>query len=267
MKSRKAEILYSVYSLLQYHQGIGVTDYPLGGAVTSFLEAADATQLVGPDIREIPQESQNLQNIEDVPPTRRTSITYEGIAGEVCSCTGCVLHAKRLSVVPGVGSTRHPKLLIVGGWLVEEQGDSLPEGSIFGGEEDGMVSRMLAAIHLSPEEAFITNVVKCTIPGDCHPDHENINTCFSFLKQQIQVLKPEIICTMGIVAAKALVKNSQSLSQLRGKLYSFTLSERETIPVIPTYHPTFLLANPEFKRATWEDLQIIAKYLKLEKDK
>ncbi len=267
MKSRKAEILYSVYSLLQYHQALGVTDYPLGRAATSFLEATISPQSVEPDMQGIPQEIQNLRNKEEVPPTRKTFTTYEGIAGEVCSCTGCVLHAKRLSVAPGVGRTRCPKLLIVGGWLVEERGDALPAESIFGIEEDRMVSRMLAAIHLSPEEAFITNVVKCTIPGDCHPNNENINTCFSFLKQQIQVLKPEIICAMGIVAAKALVKNSQPLSQLRGKIYTYSLSERETIPVISTYHPTFLLKNPEFKRATWEDLQIIAKHLKLEKGK
>ena len=116
---------------------------------------------------------------------------------------------------------------------------------------------------LPPEKAFITNIIKCAVPHSCRPTDENIHTCFSFLLRQIMVLAPEIICTMGIVATRALLKNTQPLSQLRGKFYPFAVSDEKNIPVIPTYHPTFLLQNPELKRATWEDLQSIAKQLKL----
>ncbi len=191
----------------------------------------------------------------------RTIGTCDDIAEEVRNCTDCVLHTKRLVAVPGGGGKRRAKLLIVGGWLVEDTRNLAFKESIFGIEEDGMVARMVSAIHLSSEEVFITNVIKCAVDESCRPTVENIKACFSYLRRQIQILDPVVICAMGIDATKSLVKSSKPLSQLRGKVYPFTVSERRTIPVIPTYHPTFLLKNPEFKRATWEDLQSIAKYL------
>jgi DNA polymerase len=122
---------------------------------------------------------------------------------------------------------------------------------------------MLTAMRLPPEKAFLTNIIKCAVPSSCRPTDEHIQTCLSFLLRQIMALAPEIICAMGIIATRALLKNTQPLSQLRGKFYPFAVSDERNIPVIPTYHPTFLCRNPELKRATWEDLQSIAKQLKL----
>jgi uracil-DNA glycosylase len=266
MDSEKIKFLYAVQSLLQYHQVIGIDGFPASEDISSFLQTVDVSI---PPVHVVSRESQVLsvaaQRAVDKKIERAVgkeiSGTCEDIVGEVRSCTGCILHAKRLSTVPGLGSSNNPRLFIVGGWLVEEKGASLPMESVFGPEEDRMVARMLAAMDLTPDEAFITNVIKCSIPGNCEPSPENIHSCLSFLRRQIQVLNPAIICTMGIVATKALLKNTQPLSQLRGRMYPITVSERVTIPVIPTYHPTFLLKNPEFKRATWEDLQVIGKYL------
>ena len=256
MDSEQIDFLQSVSSLLLYHQAIGIAAYPADTALLRFLETADipaATVVASQEIsRTIPRT---------IPVVEAPDACLIDIAEEVGSCTRCALHTKRLLPVPGQGG-ENPRLLVVGGWLIGEEGATLPPGCILGREEDGMLLRMLSAIQLSPEDAFVTNVIKCAIPQNCRPATENIHTCFSFLLRQIIALSPAVICTMGIEATRALLKNPQPLSQLRGKSYPYALSDRTSIPVIPTYHPTFLLRNPEFKKATWEDLQSIAKLLK-----
>ncbi len=252
MDAQQIDFLQSVSSLLHYHGAIGIDAYPADATLSRFLESAALPAASAA----VPREKARTIPGVDVPDERMIDIV-----DEVCSCSGCVLHTKRLLSVPGKGG-EHPKLLIVGGWLTGEEGAIIPTGGILGQEEDGMVLRMLSAIRLPPEDAFVTNVIKCAVPLTCQPSAENIHTCFSFLLRQIIALSPEVICTMGIAATKALLKNTQPLSQLRGKFYPFALSDQKSIPVIPTYDPTFLLRNPEFKKATWEDLQSIAKLLK-----
>ncbi len=252
MDSQQIDFLQSVSSLLHYHGAIGIDAYPADATLLRFLESAalPAASVAAPR-----ETARTIPGV-DVPDERMSDIV-----DEVSSCTGCVLHTKRLLSVPGQGG-EHPRLLIVGGWRIGEEGAIIPPGCILGQEEDGMVLRMLSAIRLQPEDAFVTNVIKCAVPSTCQPSAENIHTCFSFLLRQIIALSPEVICTMGIAATKALLKNTQPLSQLRGKFYPFALSDQTSIPVIPTYDPTFLLRNSEFKKATWEDLQSIAKLLK-----
>jgi DNA polymerase len=121
---------------------------------------------------------------------------------------------------------------------------------------------MLQAIHLSEDEAFVSNIIKCGIDHTVQPKAENIDACVSYLERQIAATSPEIICTMGIAATRTLLHIARPLSQLRGKFYQYHLDKHRSIPLLPTYHPTFLLKNPEMKRATWEDLQLIEKHLR-----
>jgi uracil-DNA glycosylase len=258
MDSKNFDFMQSVYSLLHYHRAIGVDGYPAGEDLSRFLRAGDILNQTSGASQEKPWTE--TKPVAGFPP-ESTGGTARDIVDEISSCTGCVLHTKRLFPVPGAGSEQ-PRLLLVGGWLVGAEGVTIPPGCILGLEEDDMVFRMLSAIKLPLEKAFLTNIIKCALPDTGQPSAENIHTCFSFLLRQITALDPEVICTMGIVATRALLKNSQPLSQLRGKFYPFNVSEGKSIPVIPTYHPTFLLQNPDFKRATWEDLQSIAKLLK-----
>jgi uracil-DNA glycosylase family 4 len=259
MDSQHIDFLQSVHSLLLYHQTLGIDGYPAGASPLRFLEAADVPAKT---FTALTETSRTRAVPAEESPSELQSATKCDIVDEVSSCTRCILHTKRLLSVAGAGSEQ-PRLLIVGGWLVGEEGAKIPPECVLGPAEDGMISRMLAAMMLPPEKAFITNVIKCAIPDACQPTTENIHTCFSYLLRQITALDPEIICTMGIVATRALLKNSLPLSQLRGKFYPFAVSDQKSVPVIPTYHPTFLLKNPAFKKATWEDLQSIAKLLKI----
>ena len=152
--------------------------------------------------------------------------------------------------------------MLVGDWLRYPGELSLPGNVQFGVEEDRMVARMLEAIHLEVEKVFVTNTIKGLVPDGCQPTSEDIRACVSYLHRQIALIEPEIICGMGLVAAKALLGGAQPLSRLRGNFHSFTVGTGKQIPVIVTYHPTFLLQNPTMKKAAWADLQSIGKYLK-----
>lgn len=241
---------------MAYHQALGIEDYPRDAAVMHFLDRkAEAA------VREqsSPQQKKVSPALTPVV-TSAVTETLQDIAVAIDSCCHCELHARRVVPVPGRGTPR-ARLLIVGGWLTGTEPADLPVGMIFGLEEDRMLSRMLGAIHLAPDDVFITNIVKCGLPGSCQPIAANIHCCLSYLRRQIAVLAPEVICSMGTAATRALLDLPQSLSQLRGRFHLYTALEGKQIPLIPTYHPSYLLQAAEMKSETWKDLQLIEKKL------
>jgi len=185
------------------------------------------------------------------------------ISAEVASCNACDLHKQRLYPVAGRGE-KNIRLMIIGDWLSQESDGSLPPGHIFGVQQDLMLGKMLTAINLLPADVYITNVIKCAIPSSTQPQARHVQSCLSFLRRQITLLNPEIICTMGMVAARAVLNQSQSLSQSRGRFHQYDIGNGRYIPVLTTYHPTYLLLNSEMKTATWSDLQLLARKMGLQ---
>ncbi|MDD3814513.1 MAG: uracil-DNA glycosylase [Desulfocapsaceae bacterium] len=244
------EIIDEIRSLIVYHHTIGFEDYP--GDAASF-------PLLGRKL-DSPAATVNmlLQQGEVAPVVLET---LQDITAEIDGCSHCELHAKRVLPVPGKGGAQ-ARLLVVGGWLTVPEHPALPPGTIFGLEEDKMLSRMLEAIHLVPADVFVTNILKCGLPVSCQPVATNIHCCLSSLRRQIAVIKPEVICSMGIIATRALLDQPQSLSQLRGRFHAYTALDGRQIPLMPTYHPSYLLQAAEMKSETWKDLQLIELKLK-----
>jgi DNA polymerase len=257
----KKIFLQSLQSLLYYHDFSGIDSYPKNSELAEFLRYSPAPAPLpgGVAAPEKPKQSQ--------PAGRRTAAALEKspvslaeIAEEVAGCHACGLHKQRLYPVAGRGPEK-VRLMIVGDWLASESDGQLPPGQLFGVEQDLMLARMLAAIQLPPASVFITNVIKCAVPAACQPQAEHVQSCISFLRRQIAVLMPEIICTMGMVAARATLEKSLPLSRLRGRVHAYEGTKGVKIPVVTTYHPTYLLQNAEMKAATWQDLQMLAKEL------
>ncbi len=245
MVTDKVDFLKKLKSLLIYHKVIGLGDYPLSKDVDSFCRRKVVSE-VNADSRTVKKD--NSENM-----------TLSEISLEVAGCKACDLSKQRIFPVAGKGR-EGVRLLIVGDWLSVDVND-LPGNQVLGVEQDQMLSKMLTAIKLSEKEVFITNVIKCAVPASCHPAAVHVHCCMSFLHRQITILDPKIICTMGMIAAKAVLDRPQSLSQLRGKLHTYQTEGDLHIPVVTTYHPTYLLQNPEMKKATWADLQFLAKQL------
>ncbi len=116
---------------------------------------------------------------------------------------------------------------------------------------------MIVAMGLKRAEVFITNVVKCRPPANRAPEPDEVAACMPFLLAQIAAIKPRIICTLGNVPLKALFGDGvEGITRSRGRRMTY-----QGIPVIPTFHPSFLLRNPAAKKPCWEDLQLVLREL------
>lgn len=246
-------------SLLRYHNSIGLSDYPRNDGIQSFLK-------VSPQLVEIaaPKKTIGAPPVSRPrsAPSIRSSVKVADIEAEIVSCHACELHKQRIYPVAGRGPDKI-RLLIVGDWLSADTRGELPPGHLFGVQQDEMLSKMLVAINLSADDVFITNVIKCAVPETCQPQAAHVQSCMSFLRRQIVTLAPEIICAMGMVAVRAILEKSQPLSRLRGQFHDYAVDKDTKIPVIATYHPSYLLQNPEMKQATWVDLQLLARKMGL----
>jgi uracil-DNA glycosylase len=109
---------------------------------------------------------------------------------------------------------------------------------------------MIEAINLRRDQVYIANVIKCRPPGNRNPEPDEIEQCEPFLFQQIAAVRPKVIVALGSFAAKTLLKTQDSISRLRGRVYDFHGAK-----LIPTFHPSYLLRSPQFKREAWEDLK------------
>ncbi len=242
------KIIADLRALLAYHHTMGIEGYP--GDAGSFPLVEKKGEAVT-EVKSPPQQKKSVSVVSE---------TLEDIGAEVNGCRSCELYMQRLVPVPGRGTSK-ARLLIVGGWLTVPESGSHPPGLIFGLEEDMMLSRMLEAIHLAPADVYVTNILKCGLPVSAQPVAANIHCCLSYLRRQITAIAPELICSMGTVATRALLDMPQSLSQLRGRFHQYTALDGRQIPLIPTYHPSYLLQAIEMKTETWKDLQLIEKKL------
>ena len=165
---------------------------------------------------------------------------------EICECQICPLGQTRTNFVFGSG-TADAGIMFIG----EAPGaDEDRQGVPFVGKAGQLLTKIIEAMGLSREQVYICNVLKCRPPGNRDPKPEEIAACEPYLKRQIEMVRPRIICTLGRISTQALLKTGAPMRSLRG-----TLHEYEGIPLIATYHPAALLRNPEWKRGTWEDMK------------
>jgi uracil-DNA glycosylase len=162
-------------------------------------------------------------------------------------CSRCKLHRLgRRQVVFGVGNP-NADLMFVG----EAPGaDEDIQGIPFVGRAGQLLTKMIEAIQLRRDDVYIANVIKCRPPENRNPEPDEIETCQPFLFQQIQAIQPKVIVALGSFAAKTLLKTQDSISRLRGRVYEF-----QGAKLIPTFHPSYLLRSPQYKREAWEDLK------------
>ena len=174
--------------------------------------------------------------------------TLDSIAEEIRKCRKCELCEKRNMVVPGAGSGC-PKVLIIG---EAPGGDEDRQGIPFIGAAGRYLDKWLDAVNLDRnKDCFIGNIVKCRPPGNRDPEPDEIYSCMPYLERQIEILKPEIILTLGRISGRIITGEESGIGRMRGRIYSY-----KGIPVVPTYHPSAVLRYPEkYRKPVWEDLQ------------
>ncbi|MDX9710559.1 MAG: uracil-DNA glycosylase [Trichloromonas sp.] len=181
------------------------------------------------------------------------SETLEEVRADLGDCRRCPLAGRRNNIVFGAGAPR-ARLVLVGEGPGREEDE---RGEPFVGEAGRLLDRMLFAIGLERSEVYICNVVKCRPPGNRDPESGEIAACRPFLERQLAAIAPEMILVLGRVAGQSLLADNTPISRLRGQWRDY-----QGIPLLPTYHPAYLLRNPAAKREAWEDLKLVLKRLR-----
>jgi uracil-DNA glycosylase family 4 len=179
--------------------------------------------------------------------------SLEQIATQIATCRACGLCETRRSTVPGEGNPQ-PELLFVG----EGPGaDEDATGRPFVGAAGQLLTKMIVAMGFKREDVFIANIIKCRPPGNRTPEPAEVTACMGYLRRQIALLKPKVICALGNTPLRALMgDDSLGITRMRGQKLQFA-----GITMIPTFHPSYLLRNEEAKKPCWEDLKLVLKEL------
>jgi uracil-DNA glycosylase family 4 len=182
--------------------------------------------------------------------------TLEALRDFIGDCRRCRLHLERKRLVFGKGNAR-ARLVFVG----EGPGrDEDIAGEPFVGEAGRLLTRIIEnGMGLRRRDVYICNVVKCRPPGNRDPEKDEVETCLPFLEQQLRIIAPEVICTLGRMAAQTLLGDEFKVTRDRG-----TWRSHKGTPLMPTFHPAYVLRNPEARRPVWEDVKEIMRRLGME---
>ena len=249
------EIGRAVVQSLEALARSGVTHLPKGRRGTVPSEAV-AAERATPGAQRGPQVAAGVPaatSPTDVPILSRDErlTALDVIRLEVAGCGRCAeLASTRNQTVFGVGNPQ-PRLVLMG----EAPGaDEDRQGEPFVGRAGQLLTKIIEACTFKREDVYILNTLKCRPPGNRNPLPEEAANCREFLDRQLAILRPEYICCLGTVAAQNLLATTETIGRLRGRFHQY-----QGIRVLCTYHPAYLLRNPDAKKDTWQDMQILLK--------
>jgi len=172
---------------------------------------------------------------------------------EIGECVRCRLSEKRTRIVFGTGNSRARLMFVGEGPGYDEDRQGLP----FVGRAGQLLNRIIESIGMKRDDVYIANVVKCRPPENRTPLPDEIATCSPFLLRQIEAIRPQVVCALGGVAVQTLLGTSAPISRVRGEFRSLP----DGTLVMPTFHPAYLLRNPDKKKEVWEDMKKIREVL------
>lgn len=227
-----------------------------GAALFGGDDPAADTALLAPDAHAAPFTAPPLSSDEK----RRRLVALD--ENEVRGCTKCRLCETRNQTVFGEGSPDARIFFIGEGPGAKEDASGRP----FVGPAGDLLNKMIAGMGLKREDVYIGNVVKCRafIPGpppkDRAPAPDEVATCTPYLQRQLEIIRPEVIVTLGLPASRYMLQSSESMGRLRGRWHAW-----RGIKLMPTYHPAYVLRNytDETRAAVWSDLKQVMAELKL----
>ena len=179
--------------------------------------------------------------------------TLASIRADIGDCQRCKLAKTRNSIVFGSGNPKAELMFIGEAPGADEDAQGLP----FVGRAGQLLTRIIEAIDMRREDVFICNIIKCRPPQNRNPESDEIAACEPFLFRQIAAIKPKVICALGTYGAQTLLRTKEPISRLRGYFIDYRGAK-----LLATFHPAYLLRNPQEKRRVWEDVQKIRDYLR-----
>ena len=204
---------------------------------------------IGADFLLLPEPAAAERSASSAPEPPDRAETIGRLREKILCCELCRLSASRILAVPGEGNIE-ARLMFVG----EAPGhDEDIQGRPFVGRAGQLLTKIIEAMKFKREDVFITNVVKCRPPENRTPQHDEMEQCRPYLLAQVRAIQPRVIVTLGKVATDFFCPSSLAMGGLRGRFLEF-----EGIPVMPTFHPSYVLRNEGksgVKRLVWQDMQ------------
>jgi len=170
--------------------------------------------------------------------------SLDTIRNTLGDCKRCKLHKGRKNIVFGEGNPKAELMFIGEGPGAEED----IQGRPFVGDAGRLLTSLIEKMGFKREEVYIGNIVKCRPPGNRDPEEDEVSACIQFIRSQIEAISPKVIVSLGRVSSQTLLETKTPISKLRGTFYKYC-----GIPLMPTFHPAYLLRNPKDKRLVWED--------------
>ena len=236
----KSEIAEEVRNLLEYAKSLGMTEVATGGG------RPEARSAEGSRSSRVPPPRAQGGNEVSLTPAQKSSALEALRDNEIGNCTRCRLCDGRAKIVFGAGNAAARLMFIGEGPGADEDRQGVP----FVGRAGQLLTKIIEAMGLTREEVYIANIVKCRPPQNRAPLPDEVSACIPFLVRQVGIIAPEAIVCLGSVATQNLLGTEEKITKLRGHFTSW-----QGIPVMPTYHPAFLLRNPNMKKPVWEDMQ------------
>lgn len=218
----------------------GISRSTQAGSIDSSPDSAPAQGMLSGGTHETAEEAAPLAE-------RRARL--EALREEVRSCTRCGLSSGRTNTVFARGTGSSGLCFVGEGPGAEEDVQGYP----FVGAAGQLLDRMIGAMGLLRDEVYVCNIVKCRPPDNRKPDPAEVAECMPYLAEQLDLLKPQVIVALGATAVQGLFGTSEGIMRLRGKWKLY----RGRTPVMPTFHPAYLLRTPAAKRDVWADLQAV----------
>jgi DNA polymerase len=248
MKNDKTGIIKELHKAMEFYSELGFEYLPVKKInIAKFL--TEKSLFIKQDIDNSYQQAAEDPNSN----SQGSEEALKRLRDEIGDCRRCKLSGGRKNIVFGEGNP-DAKLMFIG---EGPGGDEDIQARPFVGDAGKLLTKLIVKLGLKREEVYIANIVKCRPPYNRNPEEEEINTCRPFVEKQIEIINPLTIVCLGNVSAKALLRLNIPISKLRGNF-----SRYKDIPVMPTFHPAYLLRNPRDKWLTWEDMQKVLKKLK-----
>ncbi len=227
-----------ITSLLAFYQALGFENLPI-------TVSAPPKAMPGRAIQKSPSEPV----ARSLPPAKAgdRDLQLRELREHIGDCQRCKLSKQRKNIVFGAGNPA-AKLMFIGEAPGKEEDI---QGLPFVGDAGMLLTRLIEKLGMKRDDVYIANIIKCRPPMNRDPEEDEVNACRGFIEEQISIIRPTVIMTLGRVALQALMNNPKmKITSARGHFLDF-----KGIPVMPTFHPAYLLRNPQDKILTWSDAQ------------
>ena len=242
LKLMMKNIAEDIKTVLEFYQAMGIERIPLNTIQDTGYKTQDKKSHASCILHHA--SALNSQQKRDA---------LQALRDEIGDCQRCKLSKGRKNIVFGEGSV-DAEIMFIGEGPGEDED---LQGRPFVGKAGQLLTKLIEKMGFKREDVYIGNIVKCRPPGNRDPEEDEISACSPFIKKQADIISPKVVVSLGRVSTQTLIGVKIPIGKLRGKFYQF-----ENIPLMPTFHPSYLLRNPKDKWLVWEDVQKVLERLK-----